>query len=199
MRLSLTGVRGTTSEPAARVRPRRRITVIAVAVVLGFGLFGCSGDDGNDGPSPTGVVLPAPSSEAGDPSPSREVTPSGGSLGGAEPVAAVVRDPEAEVEAEDQSGNGSEVTVEEVELSSGPGHLVVVARESQTVLGTSAVRPGSESSIAVTLAPPLDRDQTLAVMLFADDGDGRFDPATDGRIVDDEGEPVLDDLDYRLQ
>jgi hypothetical protein len=112
-------------------------------------------------------------------------------------VASVVLDPEAEVDVEDQTGDGRQVRLDEVEMTS-RGFVVVVSRPGQAVLGVAPVDSEREGFV-VRLERPVESNQSLVVMLFADDGDGKFDPAADGRIVDDEGEAVVDDLFYRLQ
>jgi hypothetical protein len=119
--------------------------------------------------------------------------------GGAAPVAADVLDRGAELKASDQAGGGLTVRVVEVRLSTTPGLVVVIDTRTRAVLGTAAVGAGTTRDVTVTLTSRVAGPGELLVVLCADDGDGRFDPATDGRVVDDEGEPVDEDIDYRLR
>jgi hypothetical protein len=119
--------------------------------------------------------------------------------GGATPVAADVRDRDAELEANDQAGGGGTVRVAEVRLTAGPGLVVVIDPGTRAVLGSGSVPTGTTRDLAVTLATPVPRSGELLVVLHVDDGDGRFDPATDSQVVDDESEPVDEDFDYRLR
>ena len=38
----------------------------------------------------------------------------------------------------------------------------------------------------------------LVALLYADDGDGRFDPTTDAGVVDDDGDAVDDDFEFTV-
>jgi hypothetical protein len=182
----------------ARARHGKPAVSVLLGLALAFAATGCAGDQTEDNSPASGVMLSgSPRVEADRPSPSAPMASTTGLPGGADPVASVVLDPEAEVEVADQTGDGRQVRLEEVEMTS-RGFVVVVSRPRQVVLGVAPVDSEKEG-FAVGLERPVEGNQRLVVMLFADDGDGDFDPTEDGRIVDDEGEAVIDDLLYRLQ
>lgn len=103
----------------------------------------------------------------------------------------------ADLEVEDQWGNGNEVMVSSVLLGRGPAWLVV-SDLGGNVLGTKKVSPRTQP-VTVQLQPPVSMSQELIATLYLDDGDGRFDSATDTPMVDEEGEIVSEDFDYVVQ
>jgi hypothetical protein len=117
-------------------------------------------------------------------------------------VPTVVLD-EAELEAEDQSGDGTSVVVAEVELPGDTsGHVVVhldVDGELGPVLGSAAVQPGETEELTVPLETPTEPPATLVAVLHVDDGDGAFDPDTDPRVLDDDGEVQSERFDYEAE
>ncbi|MGB7982283.1 MAG: hypothetical protein WCF36_15995 [Candidatus Nanopelagicales bacterium] len=139
---------------------------------------------GGSGPSPT------PSSQVD----ADEVIPVG---------TATVLDDTADLDVEDKAGQGRTVLIEEVSSGSGSG-FVVVHEAGRTVLGsvpvTGSLRAvtGSLRAVSLKLDAPMLASQELLAVLFRDDGDGTFDPATDA-IVIEEGEPVAEEFDYLLQ
>jgi hypothetical protein len=178
----------------------RRLAVASTGVLLVAVLTAC-GDD--DAPAEVGALTPiavpsgsasaAPSGAPTTPAPAG--SPSGAAS--AAPSAATVVDDGAELEVEDQSGDGSGVRVESVRLSSGSGHVAVQTRDGQ-LLGSAPVTRGSQP-VTIALDPPVTGSGELVAVLHADDGDGRFDPARDAVVVDDDGESEVEDFDYRLQ
>ena len=107
-----------------------------------------------------------------------------------------VSDDYAELEIEDQSGSGLEVSVEEASVSLGYGFLVVMNKAGE-VLGYSVVSPDSQP-VAVSLKNPLSSSQELIGELFFDNGDGVFSPDLDNPILNEEGESVREDFYYTL-
>lgn len=107
-----------------------------------------------------------------------------------------VSDDYAELEIEDQSGSGLEVSVEEASVSLGYGFLVVMNKAGE-VLGYSVVSPDSQP-VAVSLKNPLSSSQELIGELFFDNGDGVFSPGLDNPILNEEGESVREDFYYSL-
>ena len=91
-----------------------------------------------------------------------------------------------ELEVEDQSGDGRTVAVATASTPDGNG-FVAVYRGDQ-LLGSAPLGPGP---LTVTLDTPVPATGELQVVLFADDGDTRFDAAKDTRLDDE-------DLDYTL-
>ncbi len=191
----------THDHPPVVRRTEHRRAFVALPVVLGLVVAiptaGCSRDPGTDSPPPPGIVLstsPGTDTSAATPGPSSR---SPADPDGAERVAPVVLDAEAELEVEDQSGDGNTVRIHEAAVTATRAHVAVVSQQSQEILGVVLVDPGEHSPV-IRLDHPLDVSQNLTVMLYADDGDRRFDPAADGRIVDDDGEAIVDYLYYRL-
>lgn len=136
---------------------------------------------------------PSPSSEPTQPParPSTSRPPSAPSR----PVPRTVEDPLAELDVEDQRGDGGSVTVAEAVLSRGSG-WVVVRSSSGRILGTAPVRQGTR-----LLRVVLDRPATTGVLraeLRKDDGDGRFRASTD-LVVTEDGERVSESFEYVLE
>jgi hypothetical protein len=116
--------------------------------------------------------------------------------------AATVLDTTAEVEVEDQAGDGRSVEVEQVRPGAEPG-FVVVYDAGRVVLGSAYLSTGVRA-LAMELDTPVRAGQQLVAALFRDDGDGTFDPRTDRLVVeedddDPDGEPVTEDFDYVLR
>lgn len=105
-----------------------------------------------------------------------------------------VTDSFAELEIEDQSGNGLIVEIEEVKLSLGLAFLVITKLDG-TFLGYSTATPDSQP-VKVFLTSELTSSQELVGMLFLDNGDGAFSTETDSRIQEEESEFVEEDFYY---
>ena len=103
----------------------------------------------------------------------------------------------ADLEVDDQLGDGTEVTVTSLVLGRGPAWLVV-SDLGGNVLGVKKVSPRTQP-VTVPLQPPVTVSQELIATLHLDDGDGRFDPQRDTRMVDEEAETVSEDFDYVVQ
>jgi hypothetical protein len=193
---------------------RMRTTALTATLLAGaVALAGCgNGDDetttiGGEG----GVVTssPAPdqttddSGATGSPTAGDDGTASSG--GGADAVPGVFRDDDAELDVEDQSGDGSSVRVEEVQLSRTDGFLAIFTEDGDTLLGHAAVeRSDDERPLEVPLDQPLTETARLVAVLHADDGDGTFDPSSDPRVTDDDDDDDDDDFKtdrftYRVQ
>jgi hypothetical protein len=194
---------------------RMRTTALTATLLAGaLALAGCgNGDDetttiGGEG----GVVTssPAPdqatddSGATGSPTAGDDGTSTSGG-GGADAVPGVFRDDDAELDVEDQSGDGSSVRVEEVQLSRTDGFLAIFTEDGDTLLGHAAVeRSDDERSLEVPLDQPLTETARLVAVLHADDGDGTFDPSSDSRVTDDDDDDDDDDVKtdrftYRVQ
>lgn len=103
----------------------------------------------------------------------------------------------ADLEVDDQTGSGREVTVTSVVLGRGPAWLVI-SDLGGTTLGVKEVSPRTQP-VTVTLQPAVTTSQELLASLHLDDGDASFDAARDALMVDEEGEPVSEDFDYIVQ
>jgi hypothetical protein len=193
---------------------RHRTTTLTATLLAGaLALAACgNGDDettsiGGEG----GVVTssPAPddatdgSGATDGPTPGDDSTAPGG--GGADAVPGVFRDDDAELDVEDQSGDGSSVRVEEVQLSRTDGFVAIFFENGDTLLGHAPVeRSDDERRLDVPLDQSLTATARLVAVLHADDGDGVFDPATDPRVTDDDDDDHDDDVKtdrftYRVQ
>ncbi len=75
--------------------------------------------------------------------------------------------------------------------------FVVITDEAGTVLGWDIASPGVQL-VSVRLSSPIPASAELLGTLVRDDGDGVLDLATDLPVIDDEGEPVEEDFDYRV-
>lgn len=103
-------------------------------------------------------------------------------------------DPVADVEVEDQSGDGTEVIVSAIAMSRGNGILVIRDAAGQ-VLGVADVSPATQP-VTIRLDRPVTTSQELVATLYADDGDGRLERKQDQPLLDDEGEAVSEEFDY---
>ena len=103
----------------------------------------------------------------------------------------------ADLEVEDQYGNGRSVTVTSVILGRGQAWLAV-SDLGGNVLGVKELSPRAQP-VTVNLQPPVTMSQELLAALYLDDGDGSFDAKRDTLMVDEEGEPVSEDFDYIVQ
>ena len=100
----------------------------------------------------------------------------------------------AEIEIEDQSGDGSSVLIDEIQISAGNAFLVVYD-SSGMVLGSTLVTPQSQP-VRLRLDVPIATSQELEAALYLDDGDGKLSINDDIPIYDDERELVHEDFYY---
>ena len=103
----------------------------------------------------------------------------------------------ADLEVDDQAGNGTEVAVTSVLLSREPALLVITDMTGQ-VLGVKQVSTRSQPT-QVRLQTPVTVSQELDAALYLDNGNGTFNPAKDVPMLDEENEPVSEDFDYVVQ
>jgi hypothetical protein len=195
------------TRPDAGPRARgvaRSLGAFALAGATALGLAACG--DETEPEVVGGPIVLSSTASTGSPgatssaSPSAS-TPSGtpSASDGAAPVVAVVRDGSANVDVDDQRGDGTSARVAEVKLTAGAGHVVIMDPRTRQVLGSATVASGTTRGVTVPLTTPVAASGELVALLHVDDGDGRFDPATDGVVVDDDDdEAVDDDFDYTL-
>lgn len=107
-----------------------------------------------------------------------------------------VSDGFAELEIEDQSGDGFEVEIEEVRQSLGNAILVIFDSQGQ-VLGSSPVTIRTQP-VAVQLDQPILKSQKLIAQLFLDNGNERYDPDQDTPILDHDGDLAREGFEYKL-
>ena len=137
--------------------------------------------------SPKPTATPSQQSSA-----SPSATPSNSSLEQEDEVS----DGFAELEIEDQSGDGSSVEIEDVRQSLGNAILVIFDTQGK-VLGSSPVTVRTQP-VAVQLNPPILKSQKLIAQLFLDNGNGVYDVDQDIPILDHDGDLAREDFDYKL-
>lgn len=170
----------------------RLLVPVGLALVLG----GCSAGQQEQSPEAP-VTLAAASPSAVEPS--IEPVPVGEATVADDdalpPGARSVVDESADLDVEDQVGDGGQVRLDGVRAGSAAG-FVAVYDAGWTLLGSTSVAPGVQP-VTLTLTQPVRSSQELLAVLHRDDGDGTFDAATDPVVVAD-GEPVAEDFDYVL-
>jgi hypothetical protein len=169
----------TAGQQSQVTRRRGSLLVLPTAAALIL-LSGC-GDDAPEGDAP--ASSPATAGET-------TVAPEGESGS----------DQQADLEFEDQSGDGSSVVVDTVSAPQG-GFVVVTAEGADAPLGSVQVKVGTTDDVEVPLDTPLTADTDLTATLYADtDGDGAFDPTADQGVPepisgDDSSDDTSDDTD----
>jgi hypothetical protein len=109
------------------------------------------------------------------------------STSGARAVPTPFTDDEAELDADGQAGDGGTVILEEVQLARTDGFVAVCSLDDNRLLGSAPItRSTADRSVRVTLDEPITTTTQLLVVLYADNGDGHFDWATDPRVSGDE-------------
>ncbi|MGY2079223.1 DUF7282 domain-containing protein [Modestobacter sp. SYSU DS0657] len=171
----------------------RRPALLALPAAAVLALTACGGDAAEEEPTPAvGTTFAEDGTDD-----SAAATETGRATGA----------PIAEVEFDDQSGDGSSVTVARVAMTV-DGFVVILpgdgsdddATEAEA-LGSTAVPAGEATDVEVPLSPALTEDTDLQAVLYGDtDEDGDFDPAVDQRIpdTDDDDGDVSDDASYTV-
>ncbi len=126
------------------------------------------------------------------------------SSGSSAPVAAPVTgdgpsrvtDPSADLDIDDQVGDGRSVVIEAVDTDLPAVHIVIETRDG-VVLG-SDLRTAGLQPVTLRLDEPVPGTAELVGRMLADDGDGILDVGADRPVIDDEGEQVAEDFDYVL-
>ena len=138
---------------------------------------------------------PAPTSGGSDPQPSSSESPSPTPTD-SDDEAEYARDRYAEIDIEDQAGNGASVLIDEIHISGGNSFLVIYDRTG-LVLSSTLVTTQSQP-VQILLDTPLSSSQELEAVLYLDNGDGRFSLAEDSPILDEDGDLVHEDFDYTV-
>lgn len=105
-------------------------------------------------------------------------------------------DSSAEIDIEDQAGDGQLVQIEEIRVGRSNTFLVIYD-SSGVVLASTLVSPQSQP-VDVKLERTLTKSSQLEAVLYLDDGDGQFEIDQDSPLIDDEGELVHEDFEYRV-
>jgi hypothetical protein len=157
---------------------RARLIGLALAGCTALAGSGCASDAPPTALGP-GIVTPGGAS-AGSASSPPPVDSSATPTQSASP--APVRDDAAEIEVENQSGDGRTVRIQQAQLSRA-GFVVVYAKDGKRLLGSAKIKPSTDNRpITVRLDRRLTASAQLLVVLHADDGDGRFNVKQDPRV-----------------
>jgi hypothetical protein len=100
-----------------------------------------------------------------------------------------VIDPRADLDIDDQRGDGTRVIVESLSTSL-QGVVLVILDQKGQVVAEVPVTPGVQP-VSIAVEPPLTRSQELRGNLLAPDGGGI--------LVDGDGEAVEEDFDYLIR
>ena len=98
-------------------------------------------------------------------------------------------DPRADLDIDDQRGDGTRIVVESLSTSL-QGVTLVVLDEKGRVVAKVPVTPGVQP-VSIALDSPLSRSQELQGMLMAGDGNGI--------LVDGDGDAIEEDFDYLIR
>lgn len=120
-------------------------------------------------------------------------SPSASASGDPSKPAKSLSDPEAEIEIDDQSGDGSSLMIDEVEFSLNSVWLVI--RSKQGKLFHYELLTYGAKKASIQLMTPLTSGEYL-VSLHSDDGNGKFDITKDRLIRGHEKEMAREDFDY---
>lgn len=107
-----------------------------------------------------------------------------------------ILDSRAEIEIEDQSGDGRSVAVEYARVERGAAFLVILNQAGQ-ILGSAPIDPQSQP-VTVVLTSTLSKSQELLAQLRWDDGDGVLNMDTDLILVEEHEDDVAEDFWYEV-
>ena len=114
-----------------------------------------------------------------------------------DPLTVMAYDPRADLDIEDQSGDGSAVVIESVRVTRDNVYLVILD-ERGSLLGAKPVPPGVQP-VQVDLDRRIDTSGDYYGLLVLDDGDGTIDPDADRPLLDDDDEIIEEDFEYYLR
>lgn len=181
------------------------MTMRKVLAIAGIALLsGCSGATNSPilefasiqlGENDVTTAEPDPTSAGSEPQPSSGESPSPKPTD-SDDEAEYARDRYAEIDIEDQTGNGVSVLIDEIHISGGNSFLVIYDRTG-LVLSSTLVTTQSQP-VQILLDTPLSSSQELEAVLYLDNGDGRFSLAEDSPILDEDGDLVHEDFDYTV-
>ena len=108
-----------------------------------------------------------------------------------------VFDNSAEIDIDDQRGDGRFIEIDEVEVGLGQSWLVIF-NESGDIVASALVSPSVEP-VSVLIISRLTNSQTLTAYLYLDDGDGVFDRFDDPLIRESPEKSLQEEFDYRVR
>lgn len=155
----------------------------AAALVTATVMSGCSDGGSEAVPIDSAPIVIGDSSRPSPPPATEEVIPA--------------FDPRAELDIEDQVGDGRSVVIDSVRVTRDNVYLVILD-ERGAILGTKALLPGVQP-VKMELQRSVDSSGYLFGLLVIDNGDERIDPKTDIPLLDDDGEIVEEDFEYYLR
>ena len=139
-------------------------------------------------PSKSESAQTEPTYESADPSASPEASES--------EAIEYATDRYAEIDIEDQSGDGSALLIEEIKISGANSFLVIY--DSNGLVHASALVTPQSQPVMIKMQIPISDSQEMEAVLYLDDGDGQFNLNQDFPILDDENELVHEDFYYRV-
>lgn len=170
----------------------KSLTRISVAALMFIGLAGCtSASDRTVAELPEIRLGTDAGTNANDESPAATESPD--SENGVQEYA---YDPQAEIDIDDQSGDGSRIILDEISVGRNNAYLVIYDLSGQ-VLATALVTPFSQP-VSIVLEKPVTVSQELQAALYLDDGDGNFELDEDLPLIGEENELAHEDFDYRV-
>ena len=173
---------------------RTKAGLIAVMLVTAISLVGC-GQDAQ--PEPVGDAIrlspSLPSASGSAASGPAASGPAASGPSGSAPSPASVIDRTADIDVDDQVGDGRSVQIDSVRTGRAGARLVIIDASTGKVVGSDVLRPGVQL-VTVRLDTPLEASGELLARLVVDNETGTVDI-----VIDDEGEAVEEDFDYELR
>lgn len=164
----------------ARFAFNRRLAGVSFAVVAGVGLLtGCGSDAADSSAADSAPIVIQPSAP-----------------GGVADTEDSAFDPRADLDIDDQNGNGQSVIIDAVRVTRDNAHIVILDVQG-TVLGSVPVLPGVQI-VQVELSTPITRSGEYFGQLVLQQGDEVIDMTAVEPLIDDEGEIVDEDFEYYL-
>lgn len=163
-------------------KPLRGALLVGVSVITTFALSGC-GVSVNSAPNLPNIVLNGGVDQQRNES--------------SNIATETFSDAFAELEVEDQSGDGHQILIEEIRITNRLGFVGIFDLKGK-LMGYSKVTDKSQP-VSVKLETKISSNSKLFARLYADNGDSSFDKTTDLLVIDDDGEMVIEDFDYWLR
>ena len=163
--------------PSALARP----ALLAASAAALLAASAC----GSDEPAPAPAASSPPSASSG-PSAGASATSSPPPAAEGTGAPGLHRDDEADLQGEDQQGDGTSVRVEDVQLSTADGFVAVFAADGSLLGSAPVARSDEDVDVDVPLSPAQSGTVELRAVLYADDGDGALDPAVDPQVAEDD-------------
>lgn len=190
------------------MRPTK-IALITGLAAAALALSACGGDNPTTEPAAPASSVVAPS--ATEPASSAPASPSASASTESSPSPSVktteVPENDVELDVNDQSGSGSQIEIQQV-LLPGDGFVAIYAPTGE-LLGSAEI--GKSQTLTVKLDDKITKTGEYRAVLFADDGNGKFNADKDSQIIeiendtdddddaDDDADVVDDDFDYTVR